>query len=139
VESVQILEKSLTRERLYEEVWRTPMRSLAHRVGCSDRGLSKLCDRHRIPVPPRGYWAKLAVGKRMRRPALAALSEAELKELGTIYLPIPQPRKPAPESIAAEVAEETKSSAEQIRVRSDLRGAHALVAKTRCQRRLKMS
>jgi hypothetical protein len=49
----------LTREELYEKVWTTPMQKLAVEFGLSDRGLAKLCGRHQVPVPPRGYWARL--------------------------------------------------------------------------------
>ena len=42
-----------TREELYEDVWSQPMLTLARRYGMSDRGLAKLCSRHRIPVPGR--------------------------------------------------------------------------------------
>lgn len=37
------------------------MSTLAIEFGISDRGLAKVCGRHRIPVPPRGYWAKVAL------------------------------------------------------------------------------
>jgi hypothetical protein len=54
---------TLTREELYEKVWTTPMLTLAAEFGFSDRGLAKLCGRHRVPVPPRGYWARFQVGE----------------------------------------------------------------------------
>jgi len=44
----------LTRSELYEQVWATPMSTLAKRHGLSDRGLAKLCERHQIPVPAQG-------------------------------------------------------------------------------------
>ena len=47
----------LTREELYERVWTTPMRKLAVEFGLSDVGLAKVCRRHKIPWPARGYWA----------------------------------------------------------------------------------
>lgn len=46
------------------------MMILAPRYGVSDRGLAKICASHCIPVPPRGYWAKVAAGKRTRKPIL---------------------------------------------------------------------
>jgi hypothetical protein len=52
-----------TREELYEKVWRTPMAKLAEEFGVSDVALAKRCRNQDIPVPPRGYWAKLAAGK----------------------------------------------------------------------------
>jgi hypothetical protein len=60
----------LSREELFERVWNTPVSKLAHEFGISDVALSKLCRRRGVPVPPRGYWAKLAVGQRLARPEL---------------------------------------------------------------------
>lgn len=48
----------LSRQRLYDRAWTTPLDPLAKELGLSGRGLGKLCDRHDIPVPPRGWWAK---------------------------------------------------------------------------------
>ncbi|WP_138513379.1 RWP-RK domain-containing protein [Maricaulis alexandrii] len=53
----------LTREQLYNRVWETPISQLAEEFGVSGRGLKKICERHDIPVPYRGYWAKKAAGK----------------------------------------------------------------------------
>ena len=52
-----------TREELYELIWAAPLVTLAKRFGISDRGLAKLCDRHKIPRPPQGYWLRLELGK----------------------------------------------------------------------------
>jgi integrase len=64
VESVPGRSISLTREDLYRRVWSNPVESVARELGISGRGLAKICARFEIPVPPRGYWAKLAAGKR---------------------------------------------------------------------------
>jgi hypothetical protein len=53
----------LTRQELYEKMWSQPTIALAEEFGISGRGLGKICTRFEIPVPPRGYWAKLAAGK----------------------------------------------------------------------------
>lgn len=52
----------ISREELYQQVWQTPMIKLAKSYGISDQGLAKLCARHDIPRPPRGYWAKREAG-----------------------------------------------------------------------------
>jgi hypothetical protein len=49
----------MKRSVLYEKVWSTPMSRLSAELGISDVGLAKACRRHAVPVPPRGYWAKL--------------------------------------------------------------------------------
>jgi len=54
---------SLSREELYQKVWSKPVRSVARELGISGRGLAGIRIRFEIPVPPRGYWAKLAAGK----------------------------------------------------------------------------
>lgn len=79
----------LTREELYEKMWSRPAISLAEEFGISGRGLGKLCSRFEIPVPPRGYWAKLAAGKHVTRiPLPNAKSEVPYEIL---FQPSPEP------------------------------------------------
>jgi hypothetical protein len=58
----------LTREELYRLVWKSPLSTLASRFGISDVGLKKVCVKHDIPVPGRGYWAKVHSGTKPRMP-----------------------------------------------------------------------
>lgn len=60
----------MKREALYNLVWAVPVSKLARQFELSDRGLAKLCQREGIPVPPRGYWAKLAAGHPVRQTPL---------------------------------------------------------------------
>lgn len=60
----------MTRRALYAEAWAEPMTTVAARYGVSSSFLARVCERLRVPRPPRGYWAKLAVGKAPRTPAL---------------------------------------------------------------------
>jgi hypothetical protein len=55
-----------TRSELHARVWQTPLSRLAPELGLSDNGLRKLCQRHDIPVPARGYWARLAAGQTVK-------------------------------------------------------------------------
>jgi hypothetical protein len=43
---------------MYDLVWSRPMTTLAEDLGISDVALKTVCDKHRIPTPSRGYWAK---------------------------------------------------------------------------------
>jgi len=61
---------SFKREELYEQVWNEPVRKVARRYEISDVGLRKICRGLGVPVPPVGYWAKLAAGQTVRRPPL---------------------------------------------------------------------
>jgi hypothetical protein len=61
---------TLTREELFDLVWTKPMSRLAAEYSMSNVGLAKLCARHDIPTPPRGYWAKLKAGEAPTRPKL---------------------------------------------------------------------
>lgn len=60
----------MKRSELYALVWQTPLRHLGPNLGLSDVGLSKLCRRYNIPVPPVGYWTRLAAGKICTQTAL---------------------------------------------------------------------
>jgi hypothetical protein len=61
------MQREFTRQELYDLVWLEPMQKLAKRFGMSDTGLAKICRGANIPRPPRGYWAKLAAGKKVVR------------------------------------------------------------------------
>jgi len=53
---------TVTRAELYRRVWSTPMRTLAKEFGLSDVGLAKICEKHQIPRPPVGHWARVERG-----------------------------------------------------------------------------
>jgi hypothetical protein len=61
---------TLSRQDLYELVWSKPMRELAKDFGISDVALAKRCRRLGIPVPGRGYWARVDAGQQPYRPQL---------------------------------------------------------------------
>jgi hypothetical protein len=73
--------RKLDRRELFDMVWSTPIQKLAKELGLSDRGLAKICARHRIPNPPRGYWARLAAGQHVRVPAFPTVQDASLNQI----------------------------------------------------------
>lgn len=73
--------RSLTRRELYDLVWSMPMTKLAAEFGISDVGLKKVCDRHRIPTPTRGYWAKLEAGQKPKQALFAAVKDARFNQV----------------------------------------------------------
>jgi hypothetical protein len=73
--------KSLTRRELYDLVWSKPITKLAADFGISDVGLAKICDRYRVPSPPRGYWAKLEAGKKVKQAIFAEALDPHLNRI----------------------------------------------------------
>jgi hypothetical protein len=61
-----------TREELFDLVWSKPTVQVARALGISDAAVGKLCRKLQVPKPPRGYWAKMAAGRKSRKPALPA-------------------------------------------------------------------
>ena len=61
---------TLTRDELYDLVWQKPILRLAEDFNITNVGLAKLCARHGITTPPRGYWAKVAAGHTPPKPKL---------------------------------------------------------------------
>jgi hypothetical protein len=77
----------LTRSELFERVWSEPVEKLAKEWGLSGRGLGKACAKMRIPVPPRGFWAKTEHGHTVLRPRLPDLKPGEA-EVIVVHLPV---------------------------------------------------
>ena len=63
------------RSKLYEEVWSKPVQQVAKAYGLSGRGLAKACHRLLVPVPPRGYWARIRNGSTVKKPPLPKVRE----------------------------------------------------------------
>jgi hypothetical protein len=54
---------TLSRQVLYDLVWSKPMSDLAKDFNMSDVGLAKRCRAVDVPIPYRGYWARVAAGQ----------------------------------------------------------------------------
>jgi len=77
----------MKRSELFNLAWTEPVVKIAARFGMSDRGFAKLCARHHIPLPERGYWAKVKVGQypaRMPLPRPDQDYEIPLREAASI-------------------------------------------------------
>ena len=74
----------VSREALYEEVWTDAVTVVAPRYGLSDVGLVKICKKLGIPVPPRGYWAKVKAGRLARKVPLPALPAGARDDKGIL-------------------------------------------------------
>jgi hypothetical protein len=74
---------TLTREQLYDLVWSEPMQRLAKQIGISDVAVAKHCRKIGVPVPERGYWAKLQAGKPVEK---VLLPERDLVTIGRVTI-----------------------------------------------------
>ncbi len=73
-----------SRKSLYDLVWSEPKVQLAKRLGVSDVAIGKYCRAADIPVPPRGYWARLEAGQSITKIPLPirGLGEADRIVIG---------------------------------------------------------
>lgn len=65
----------LNRQELYDLVWSEAVTKVSARYGLSDVGLRKICVKHRIPLPPRGYWRQIETGRKLRKTPLPKVRE----------------------------------------------------------------
>ncbi len=66
------------------------MLQLAEELGISDRGLAKKCLRHKVPVPYRGYWAKIEAGKKARKYSLPKSNDDYLDHIRFVRAAAPE-------------------------------------------------
>jgi len=80
------------RTTLYNEVWNDPVTKVAIKYGVSGTTIKKVCQELNIPVPQRGYWAKLEAGQPVTKTSLLP-TDGSTKKIGTrsfIAIPIDQ-------------------------------------------------
>ena len=97
--------EDVDREKLYGEVWTTPLTTLCKSYGLSYAGMKRLCSELNVPVPQRGHWARVAAGQAFTKPALPDRDAA--KQASSTQPRANVQRKPQqPEQIPAEAAPE---------------------------------
>lgn len=74
-------EHRISRDELYALVWREPIIRVANRFGVSDVAVAKACRKYQIPLPGRGYWARLKAGQKLQRPPLPQLSQPGFQQV----------------------------------------------------------
>jgi hypothetical protein len=61
------------RTTLYEQVWSQPVQEVAKSYRISGVMLGRVCRKLQVPVPPRGYWARVQNGYKETKPSLPKL------------------------------------------------------------------
>lgn len=113
------------REFLYDEVWREPVATVAKRYGISDVALSKACRKADVPLPPRGYWAKLAAG---RAPPKTPIRHDRFQADAPVHIRTPAAHELTARERAAPAVETAVTALSQARI--DV-GPHPLAAKAK--------
>jgi hypothetical protein len=127
----------LTRQELYDLVWSVPATKLSERFRLSARGLAKLCARHEIPVPERGWWAKKAAGQKVDKLPLPPAKKPHIEKI-QIYVRDDFRRWLTAEDqefFQTRLSEESKASFPVVLDVDDSR--HPLIAKSRPIRQLR--
>ena len=62
------------RKELYQKVWEKPVTEVAKEYHISDVALRKRCNNLDVPLPERGYWAKLKAGKSVHKTKLTKIT-----------------------------------------------------------------
>jgi ribosomal protein S8E len=101
----------LTRQQLYDEIWKISVAGLAKKYDIPYSQLMKQIKQADIPVPPSGYWTQLSFGKPVTKPELTE----PVNEVISIYKTVPrsQTKKQKVELQSIEVKNETLSSENQ--------------------------
>ncbi len=116
------------RDKLYEEVWSEPAMTVAKRYSVSGTALAKTCRKLAVPLPPRGYWAKVQAGQRIPRTPLPPYAgKTEMRTV--IQMPTEDPLKTKAEKILADGPEMGKAAI-PVLVPKILESPHPLIRKT---------
>jgi hypothetical protein len=119
----------LNRAQLYDLVWSKPMLQLAEELGISDRGLAKKCLRHKVPVPYRGYWAKIEAGKKARKYPLPKSNDDYLDHIR--FVKAAAPEKALKKVLDFPLPADLNNKIESFDVLSAPRKRHDLISTTR--------
>ena len=97
----------LTREQLYNEIWKISVAGVAKKYNAAYAELLKLCKEKDIPIPPSGYWTKLSFGKPVTQ---TPLPESPISE---VTLPANSAPKRSKRSAASDAATEVMAKTQQ--------------------------
>ena len=131
---------TFSRQELFDLVWSEPTRTIAKRLGISDVGLAKACRRADLLLPPRGYWAKLAAGKTVRKPQLPPRGPGMSDRIvlgrdrwswgpDPVDLSTPDPPIPTFAETLEDLAARLRKQIGTVRRTRDLEGAHPRIQK----------
>ena len=92
----------INRQKLYDEIWEISASSVAKRYGLNYAKLLQSCKEYEIPIPPSGYWTKIACGKEVSK---APLPQSNIDEIEVLKQGVSRKEKRQPEPTAEIVKE----------------------------------
>jgi len=117
-------ELNVTREELYEHVWKTPLTKLSKELGLHYPALVSLCQRLNVPRPEQGHWLRQKLGLPVERPPLT--------EVGPVIVADAPRDSEAPNiTSCTDPPEKSGPTADSITVPENLVGCHPITAKLR--------
>jgi hypothetical protein len=120
--------QTISREDLYRQMWQTPASRLCAQYGISGRGLKKICDRLNVPSPPRGHWARLAAGKRIKQTPLPDAAPGAVLKVTITPSASETPAAPALDTETSEEFQAARAAAANITVPAKLSRPHPAIA-----------
>jgi hypothetical protein len=121
---------TLTREQLYALVWSKPVAELAKDFGISDVAVAKRLRKLRVPVPGRGYWARVHAGQTPVQIPLPKKEEERADHSALTFAVPPEPVPPAPIESTESDALAAAVSALQITASANFATMHPVVLRT---------
>jgi len=70
---------TLTRNELYQMVWKEPVSKWSKEFGLSDVGFAKICKKMKVPLPGRGHWSMVKKGLKKNPPALKPIHDPNMQ------------------------------------------------------------
>jgi len=119
-------ETVISREQLYDLVWSKPVTAVADRYGLTGTGLAKICKKLRVPVPSRGYWARLQAGHKVPKAPLPSPIRGQLVEHRFQRWLTEEAEYLNREDVRADL-DEALSRLREVKVAQGLEAPHALV------------
>ncbi|MDF2943914.1 MAG: hypothetical protein K0S01_2772 [Herbinix sp.] len=97
-------EITLSRNQLYDEVWKISVQGVAKKYNLHYQQLLNSCKEANIPIPPSGYWTRLKCGKDVSQ-EVTELPQSDIENV-TLYLYGLKPEKNKKEKTKPSEAEE---------------------------------
>ena len=100
----------INRQKLYDEIWEISASGVAKKYGLNYAKLLQSCKEYEIPIPPSGYWTKIACGEEVSKAPLpqAVIEKIELLKQGGLRQIKRQPE--STEKIVKEADEKSESN-----------------------------